>query len=239
MRASGSGVTRSGGRAGGSIRPCWRLQAMRGVQFTTAVGMLAELGDLSRFEHPRQLMAWLGVTPSEHSSGRQATPGQHHQDRQQLCKKAAGRGRLELPAPGTREPGHPARHEGIPKAIIDRAWDAQVRLCRDTASSPHVARTPTLRSWPSPVNWRASSGTSVAWRCRSRYRGAPGNQHNAPRPTTTSQHSDEFPEGGVARYSSNPRRNSATDISRFAALRKRQAHETDHCNAVANPRISA
>jgi transposase len=42
---------------------------MRGVQFTTAVGMLAELGDLSRFEHLRQLMAWLGVTPSEHSSG--------------------------------------------------------------------------------------------------------------------------------------------------------------------------
>jgi transposase len=43
------------------------LQTMRGVQFTTAVGMLAELGDLSRFVHPRQLMAWLGVTPSEHS----------------------------------------------------------------------------------------------------------------------------------------------------------------------------
>ncbi|CAD6563301.1 hypothetical protein LMG24235_08543 [Paraburkholderia sabiae] len=45
------------------------LQTMRGVQFTTAVGMLAELSDLSRFVHPRQLMAWLGVTPSEHSSG--------------------------------------------------------------------------------------------------------------------------------------------------------------------------
>src|SRR6202158_1820868 len=45
------------------------LQAMRGVQFVTAVGMLSELGDLSRFEHPRQLMAWLGVTPSEYSSG--------------------------------------------------------------------------------------------------------------------------------------------------------------------------
>jgi transposase len=39
------------------------LQAMRGVQFTTAIGMLAELGDLSRFAHPRQLMARLGVTP--------------------------------------------------------------------------------------------------------------------------------------------------------------------------------
>jgi transposase len=51
------------------------LQAMRGVQFTTAVGMLAELGDLSRFMHPRQLMAWLGVTPSEHSSGNKRRQG--------------------------------------------------------------------------------------------------------------------------------------------------------------------
>ena len=56
--------------------PQWRfapvveaIQALRGVQFTTAVGLIAEIGDLSRFEHPRQLMAWLGVTPSEHSSG--------------------------------------------------------------------------------------------------------------------------------------------------------------------------
>lgn len=54
--------------------PAWRfypvvlaLQAMRGIQFTAAVGLLAEVGDLSRFAHPRQLMAWLGVTPSEHS----------------------------------------------------------------------------------------------------------------------------------------------------------------------------
>jgi transposase len=45
------------------------LQAMRGIQFTSAVGLVSELGDLSRFEHPLQLMAWLGVTPSEHSSG--------------------------------------------------------------------------------------------------------------------------------------------------------------------------
>ncbi|EQD71470.1 transposase IS116/IS110/IS902, partial [mine drainage metagenome] len=56
--------------------PQWRfapvveaIQALRGVQFTVAVGLIAEIGDLSRFEHPRQLMAWLGVTPSEHSSG--------------------------------------------------------------------------------------------------------------------------------------------------------------------------
>jgi len=45
------------------------LQAMRGIQFVAAIGMVSELGDLTRFGHPRQLMAWLGVTPSEHSSG--------------------------------------------------------------------------------------------------------------------------------------------------------------------------
>jgi transposase len=52
------------------MAPQWRfypvvetLQALRGVQFTTAIGMLAELGDLSRFNHPRQLTAWLGLTP--------------------------------------------------------------------------------------------------------------------------------------------------------------------------------
>ena len=38
------------------------LQALRGVQFTTAVTTVAELGDLTRFDNPRQLMAYLGLT---------------------------------------------------------------------------------------------------------------------------------------------------------------------------------
>jgi transposase len=54
------------------------LQAMRGIQFTSAVGLVSELGDLSRFDHPRQLMAWLGVTrQNTHrvtSDGREASP---------------------------------------------------------------------------------------------------------------------------------------------------------------------
>jgi len=45
------------------------LQALRGVQFTVAITTLAELGDLTRFDHPRQLMSYLGLTPSEYSSG--------------------------------------------------------------------------------------------------------------------------------------------------------------------------
>ena len=42
------------------------LQALRGVQFTVAVTTIAELGDLTRFDNPRQLMSDLGLTPSEY-----------------------------------------------------------------------------------------------------------------------------------------------------------------------------
>lgn len=45
------------------------LQALRGVSFVTAVGLVVEIGDIRRFDHPRQLMAFLGLVPSEHSSG--------------------------------------------------------------------------------------------------------------------------------------------------------------------------
>ena len=56
--------------------PAWRLfpvveavQAMRGVAFTVGATVVAEIGDLSRFQNPRQLMSYLGLTPSEYSSG--------------------------------------------------------------------------------------------------------------------------------------------------------------------------
>src|SRR6201993_2402127 len=45
------------------------LQTMRGMALVNAATLIAELGDLSRFADPRQLMAYLGLVPSEHSSG--------------------------------------------------------------------------------------------------------------------------------------------------------------------------
>jgi transposase len=42
---------------------------MRGIDMVGAIAFLAELGDLSRFENPRQLMAYLDLTPSERSTG--------------------------------------------------------------------------------------------------------------------------------------------------------------------------
>ena len=45
------------------------LQALRGMALVSAATVVAELGDLTRFANPRQLMAYLGLVPSEHSSG--------------------------------------------------------------------------------------------------------------------------------------------------------------------------
>lgn len=58
------------------LLPSWSLapvvaaiQARRGVAFIVSVTVVAEVGDYQRFDTPRQLMAYLGLTPSEHSSG--------------------------------------------------------------------------------------------------------------------------------------------------------------------------
>jgi transposase len=45
------------------------LMAMRGIDMVSATALLAEIGDLSRFRTPRELMAYLGLVPSEHSTG--------------------------------------------------------------------------------------------------------------------------------------------------------------------------
>jgi transposase len=53
-----------------SLAPVVRaLQALRGMALIAAATLVAELGDITRFENPRQLMAYLGLVPSEQSSG--------------------------------------------------------------------------------------------------------------------------------------------------------------------------
>jgi hypothetical protein len=51
------------------------LQALRGVQWVVAITVVAELGDLTRFDNPRQLAADVGLIPSEYSSGRTRRQG--------------------------------------------------------------------------------------------------------------------------------------------------------------------
>jgi transposase len=117
--------------------PQWRfypvveaLQALRGVQFTTAIGLMAELGDLSRFDHPRQLTAWLGLTPSEHSSGEKRRLGGITKAGNSYARHLLIEAAWSYRHPAKVSPAIQKRHDGLPKVVIDRAWDAQLRLCR-------------------------------------------------------------------------------------------------------------
>jgi transposase len=105
------------------------LQAMRGMALVNAATLIAELGDLSRFANPRQLMAYLGLVPSEHSSGASVRRG----GLTKAGNSAARRLLIEaawcyrFPARVSRE--LLLRQEELPKAIRDIAWKGQVRLC--------------------------------------------------------------------------------------------------------------
>ena len=127
----------------------WRLypvveaiQALRGVELTGAVIVMAELGDITRFDSPRKLMSYLGLTPSEHSSGERRRQGG-------ITKAGNGHARRVLVegAWAYRYPAKVSRHlqlrlEKLPAEVQAISWKAQVRLCRRyrqlTARGKHV-----------------------------------------------------------------------------------------------------
>jgi transposase len=105
------------------------LQACRGIQLIHAVRIVAELGDLSRFSHPRQLMSYLGLIPSENSSGERRRQGS-------ITKAGNSSARRALVEAAwayqymARVSGLIARRQtDVPKVALDIAWKAQVRLC--------------------------------------------------------------------------------------------------------------
>jgi transposase len=119
-----------------AIIPNWSMapmveayQAMRGVSFLVAVTFAAEIGDVRRFESPRQLMAFLGLVPGERSTAdtvrrRGLTLAGNRRARRALVE-AAWTYRYPARVSETLR----ARLEGLPKAVRNIAWKAQVRLC--------------------------------------------------------------------------------------------------------------
>jgi transposase len=105
------------------------LQALRGVQFTVAVTTLAELGDLTRFENPRQLMKFLGLIPSEYSSGERRRQGAITKAGNSHARRALVEGAWAYQYPAKVSRHLQLRLEQQPKAIQDISWKAQVRLC--------------------------------------------------------------------------------------------------------------
>ncbi len=105
-----------------------RLCCFRGVSTHTALGLLGEIGDFRRFSHPRLLMSFLGLTPTEYSSGQQRHRGH--------ITKAGNQHARRLLVEAAWHYRHPPRHSvriarSAERAGPDpaaRAWSAQIRL---------------------------------------------------------------------------------------------------------------
>ena len=119
--------------------------ALRGVQMIVAVTVIAELGDLTRFENPKQLMNYLGLTPCEYSSGERQRRGAitktgNRHARRILIEAAWSYRFLPKVSPEIQK-----RQEDLPLPIRDIAWKAQLRLTKryrvmsQRGKSPNVA----------------------------------------------------------------------------------------------------
>lgn len=118
------------------LLPGWRmqpvvaaLQALRGVALVTAVEMVAEVGDLTRFSNPREVMGYLGLVPMENSTGDKRRQGS-------ITKSGNGHARRSLVESAWAYARPPRltralkqRQRGLSREVIEISWRAQVRLC--------------------------------------------------------------------------------------------------------------
>jgi transposase len=105
------------------------LQALRGVSLIVAATTVAEVGDLTRFQNPTELMGYLGLVPSEHSTGEKirrgsiTKTGNRHARRVLIEAAWAYRLRARVSRVLLK------RQEDLPQSVRDISWKAQLRLC--------------------------------------------------------------------------------------------------------------
>jgi len=107
-----------------------RPRCLRGIDTLSAVGLCAEVGDFERFAKAQQLMSYIGLVPSEHTTGEQRRLGQ-------ITKTGSGHARRLLVEAAWHYRKRPAigkalsaRQAGQPAAAVAIAWSAQRRLHR-------------------------------------------------------------------------------------------------------------
>lgn len=116
--------------------PAWSLaplveaiQAMRGIDFVSAVTFLAEVGDLRRFENPRQLMAYLGMVPSERSTGDNFKRGRITKAGNSRARRTLIESAWTYRFPARIGAAKLAKVEAVSEPVRAIAWKAQTRLC--------------------------------------------------------------------------------------------------------------
>jgi transposase len=142
-----------------------KLRAFRGISTLTALGLIAEIGDFHRFSHPRELASWLGITPSEYSSGESQHRGH--------ITKSGNRHARRLLVEAAWHYRHAPRRPTTGPQPTDRAWQAQIRLFhrhhhltqqgkRSTVVTVAVARELTAFLWAEMTDQPARPQTLAA-----------------------------------------------------------------------------
>jgi transposase len=104
------------------------LQALRGVQLIAAMTLVAELQDFLRFASPRELMSYVGLVPSEHSSGAKRRQGAITKAGNSAARRMLVEVAWHYQHSPRVSPIIATRQDGLPSAVTDIAWKAQLRL---------------------------------------------------------------------------------------------------------------
>ena len=105
------------------------LQSLRGVSQIVSAVVVSEIGDLTRFDSPSKLMAYLGLVPSQHNSGDKKRPGKITKTGNGHVRRALIEAAQAYRLPARKSRAIAKRNEGLPQEICEIAWQAQVRLC--------------------------------------------------------------------------------------------------------------
>ena len=104
------------------------MQAFRGIRLITAVTIAAELADLKRFGSARQLMAFLGLVPSEHSSGQSQQRGRITRTGNSHVRRVLVEAAWSYRYQPRMSKAIRLRNEGLAPGVQRLAWEAQKRL---------------------------------------------------------------------------------------------------------------
>jgi transposase len=105
-----------------------RLRCLRGIDTLSAVGLCAEIGDFARFEHPRQLSSYLGLVPSEHSSGQTRRQGAITKSGSRHARRLLVEAAWHYRRPPRKGSALQRRQQDQPTYALAISWKAQQRL---------------------------------------------------------------------------------------------------------------
>jgi transposase len=105
------------------------LRALRGIDTVCAIGLVTEIGDIGRFATARQLMAYLGLVPSEHSSGNSIRRGSITKTGNAHARRLLTEAAWSYRFPARMSQHLRQRSQALPEPLRNHAWKAQQRLC--------------------------------------------------------------------------------------------------------------